>query len=300
MKINSLIIDISTQTLTLYTQRQAVAQYRVSTAAKGAGEESGSLMTPRGKHMIRAKIGADLPEGAVLVGRRFTGEVYSPILAAKFPARDWILSRILWLSGTQPGVNRGGHVDTLRRYIYIHGCPDSAPMGVPHSIGCIRMRNQDVVTLFDQVAVGMDVVIVEDSSRLSDQSIPVIRELNAQQAMHLPLISGGRCYTTETTTMLSEGAYFYAVWDQCGEVIASARLRLEGVLDTLFLQNITLLQPLLSRVRVRANQLGWLEIRTMACVENTAAFQACQFEPVGDAFEDNGQRYQQCRAFIRK
>ena len=125
--------------------------YAVSTSSRGAGEKTGSLCTPRGRHIVRAKIGAGQPLGAVFVRRRPTGEVWTPELHAQYPGRDWILSRILWLSGREPGRNRLGDVDTMRRYIYIHGSPDSAEMGKPGSIGCIRMRNSDIVELFERV-----------------------------------------------------------------------------------------------------------------------------------------------------
>jgi L,D-transpeptidase YbiS len=125
--------------------------YPVSTSKRGPGEMNGSLCTPRGKHIVRAKIGAGQPLGAVFVRRRPTGEVWTPELHAQYPGRDWILSRILWLSGCEPGRNRLGDVDTMRRYIYIHGSPDSAEMGKPGSIGCIRMRNRDIVDLFERV-----------------------------------------------------------------------------------------------------------------------------------------------------
>ncbi len=135
-------------------------RYAVSTATKGAGEQRGSFCTPRGRHIVRAKIGAGQPLSAVFVARRPTGEIYSPELAEKFPGRDWILTRILWLSGCEVGFNRLGDVDTMRRYIYIHGSPDSAPMGVPGSIGCVRMRNTDVADLFARAAAGISVNIV--------------------------------------------------------------------------------------------------------------------------------------------
>ena len=125
--------------------------YPVSTASNGAGEERGSYCTPRGEHIIRAKIGAGRLENAVFIARRPSGEIYSPELGAAFPERDWILTRILWLSGCEPERNRLGRVDTMRRYIYIHGCPDTSAMGVPSSHGCIRMRNADIVELFDCV-----------------------------------------------------------------------------------------------------------------------------------------------------
>ena len=134
-------------------------RYPISSALKGSGQDSGSYCTPLGQHIIRAKIGAGQPENTVFVGRRPTGEIYSPELAEQFPGRDWILTRILWLSGCEVGFNRLGGVDTMRRYIYIHGSPDSVQMGQPGSIGCIRMRNADIVELFDRVAAGTPVNI---------------------------------------------------------------------------------------------------------------------------------------------
>lgn len=137
-------------------------EYQVSTALAGVGEVSGSFQTPRGLHVVRAKIGNGLPENTVFVRRRPTGELWTPALSEQFPGRDWILTRILWLSGCQPGHNRLGCVDTMRRYIYIHGSPDTAEMGVPGSHGCIRMRNADIVELFDLVPCYTPVEITED------------------------------------------------------------------------------------------------------------------------------------------
>ena len=159
----SIYISIAKQTLALYSDGgRLVRCYPVSTASRGAGEQRGSYCTPRGKHLIRARIGGGQPENTVFVARRPSGEVYSPQLAAAFPERDWILTRILWLSGCEPGRNRLGSVDTMRRYIYIHGCPDTATVGVPASHGCIRMRNEDLVDLFDRVPVYTPVEITED------------------------------------------------------------------------------------------------------------------------------------------
>jgi predicted GNAT family N-acyltransferase len=155
-------VSLPAQTLELFADDGSLRhRYQVSTAAKGAGEKYGSYQTPRGAHLIRAKIGADMPPNTVFVRRRPTGEIWTPQLAAANPARDWMLTRILWLSGCEPGFNRLGTVDTMRRYIYIHGSPDSAEMGKPGSIGCIRMRNHDVIALFDRVPVYTPVVIVE-------------------------------------------------------------------------------------------------------------------------------------------
>ena len=146
-------VSIAEQTLSLFDDAGRVLRtYPVSTAERGTGERRGSYCTPRGKHLIRAKIGRGLPENTIFVARRPTGELLSRDLADANPQRDWILTRILWLSGCEIGVNRLGDVDTMRRYIYIHGCPDSEPVGVPKSHGCIRMRNRDIVELFDQIA----------------------------------------------------------------------------------------------------------------------------------------------------
>ncbi|MBR9814382.1 L,D-transpeptidase [bacterium] len=153
-----IVVSAAEQTLTLHANG-AERCYSISTAANGLGEQSGSECTPRGQHIVRAKIGAGAPLGAVFVGRRPTGEVWSPELAAQHPERDWILTRILWLSGCEHGRNRLGAVDSMRRYIYIHGTPDTEPMGVPASHGCIRMRNTDIVQLFERVPVGCPVDI---------------------------------------------------------------------------------------------------------------------------------------------
>jgi len=140
-------IDVARQELRVSNGKR----YRVSTAANGLGEKNGSFCTPRGRHIVRAKIGAGQPPGAVFVRRRPTGEVWTPELHARYPGRDWMLTRILWLSGCEVGRNRLGDVDTMRRMIYIHGAPDSAEMGKPGSHGCVRMRNADVAELFELV-----------------------------------------------------------------------------------------------------------------------------------------------------
>ena len=149
--LDFLHISLADQRLYGFAQGELRVRLVVSTARNGAGERNGSGCTPRGLHQVRAKIGAGLPQGAVLSSRRWTGEVWSPALHERFPGRDWILSRILWLSGCEPGFNRLGQVDTFRRYIYLHGTPDTEPMGVPLSHGCIRLRNSDLVSLFDRV-----------------------------------------------------------------------------------------------------------------------------------------------------
>ncbi|MDY6942375.1 MAG: L,D-transpeptidase [Pseudomonadota bacterium] len=152
-------VSIPDQSLTLWQGTEVLRQYSVSTAANGPGEQADSYCTPRGAHYVRALIGRDAPPGAVFVGRRFTGEIYSPSLARANPGRDWILTRILWLCGREVGKNRLGRVDTFRRYIYIHGSPDELAMGEPGSKGCIRMRNGDVIELFDLAYPGIPLTI---------------------------------------------------------------------------------------------------------------------------------------------
>jgi L,D-transpeptidase YbiS len=144
-------IDAAKQELSLLDGNRVIKRYAVSTAKNGLGEKNGSFCTPRGRHIIRAKIGAGQPLGTVFVRRRPTGEVWTPEMHAKYPGRDWILTRILWLSGKEPGKNRLGDVDTMRRYIYIHGSHDLAEMGKPGSIGCVRMRNKEIVELYELV-----------------------------------------------------------------------------------------------------------------------------------------------------
>ena len=161
MPERQLRIEIGHQRLICLQEGRAVALYPVSTARQGAGEQMESGCTPRGLHRIRLKIGEGCPENTVFVSRRPSGEIYDAELAESYPERDWILSRILWLDGLQPGINRGGRNDTLRRYIYIHGTPEESLIGMPVSHGCIRMRNRDLIKLFDWTENGMPVEIVE-------------------------------------------------------------------------------------------------------------------------------------------
>ncbi len=156
MKIH---IDISQQQLHLLDNDQVIQTYTISTASNGPGELQDSECTPRGNHAIYAKIGAEAPSNAVYVGRVPTGEILTPELEQQHPGRDWILTRILWLEGLEPGKNQGGKLDTQARYIYIHGCPDSTKLGIPGSHGCIRMHNPDIIALFGKIDVGTKVSI---------------------------------------------------------------------------------------------------------------------------------------------
>ncbi len=154
-------VDLKGQRLRIRHEGQVIREFPISSGANGAGEIQGSGCTPRGRHIVRAKIGADLPVAAVLRGRRWTGEVWNPALQERHPDRDWILTRILWLSGCEIGRNRLGCVDTFRRYVYIHGTPYVDALGAPHSKGCIRMSNADVLDLFDLIPPRTEVEIHE-------------------------------------------------------------------------------------------------------------------------------------------
>jgi predicted GNAT family N-acyltransferase len=214
-----IFISLPAQTLELFDDYGMVLRrYAVSTAINGPGELNGSHKTPRGRHLIRAKIGTGAASGTVFVARRPTGETWSPELAAEHPGRDWILTRILWLSGCEPGRNRLGEVDTMRRYIYIHGSPDSAPMGRPGSIGCVRMNNNDIAELFDLVPNLTPVLIgdfhtakgdwirygkialpVREDVFVSEQGVPIELErdeFDAEAVHAVALDAHGRCIGT--------------------------------------------------------------------------------------------------------
>lgn len=152
-------ISIPLQQLSLFEHRDIVRQYPISSAANGAGEQNGSYCTPRGKHLIRAKIGAGAAANTVFIGRRPSGEIFKPAMRQQYPERDWIVTRIIWLSGCEPGFNRLGDVDSMRRYIYLHGAPDEVEMGAPGSLGCIRMRNANIIELFELVKIGTPINI---------------------------------------------------------------------------------------------------------------------------------------------
>ena len=160
-----IVVDTKTQVLNVYCNGDLVKTFDVSTAKNGTGQLEGTGCTPLGKHVIAQKIGGEYPKCAVFVGRVFTGEIYDDELGRTNPNRDWILSRILWLKGCEQGFNlgktKGGkNCDTFERYIYIHGTPDTEPMGVPKSHGCVRMCNDDVLWLYDNVDVGTLVDII--------------------------------------------------------------------------------------------------------------------------------------------
>lgn len=303
-----ILVDIPRQTLDLHADDGALLRrYTISTAAKGAGEEKGSFRTPRGRHIIRAKIGADLPAGAALKGRRPTGEICTPEQVEQAPGRDWILSRILWLSGRQPGFNRLGSCDTMARYIYIHGTPDSEPMGVPGSHGCIRMHNDDVIDLFERVTVETEVLIragdADDPAhfplsvldwRSGQQAIRPVREAVFVREHGVPQELEFDEKDRQATHLL--------LWNGQGEAVACARLLREGYLGRLGVLPAWRGQGLGSRLVAaaleEARRMGWKELRLTAMADKTAFYLPFGFEPVGDEFDAAGLPHQAMRCFL--
>jgi len=150
-------IDVSNQILKL-SSNKLTRDYFISTSKNGVGQENNSGKTPLGRHYIFKKIGQNMPVNSIFIGREFNFEVYHDALGDIYT--DWILTRILWLAGSEDGMNAGGNVDTKNRYIYIHGTPYEDQLGKPVSSGCIRMSNQDVIELFNYTQIRTEVNIV--------------------------------------------------------------------------------------------------------------------------------------------
>lgn len=146
-----IIIDTSTQLLQLYQSGQCLQSWDISSASRGVGNTMNSLQTPLGAHRIAKKIGAQCPPQTIFKGRQDTGQQARIITEACSSDEDLVTSRILWLKGIEAGLNLHGEVDTYNRYIYIHGTPEEGLIGQVASHGCIRMRNNDIITLFDLV-----------------------------------------------------------------------------------------------------------------------------------------------------
>jgi len=156
-------VGVRSQQLALYDERGVpVRQYVVSTASKGVGERVNSYQTPRGWHKVCERIGDGVARDTIIYRRQITPWKYTPQLHAEYPNKDWILTRILWLCGQEPGVNQGGDVDSYDRAIYLHGAGEHVAFGTPTSRGCVRMRGDDIIDLYDITANGIDVFINEN------------------------------------------------------------------------------------------------------------------------------------------
>ncbi|MDR3410551.1 MAG: GNAT family N-acetyltransferase [Formivibrio sp.] len=303
-------IDLACQNLRLVDADGALLrEYPVSTAQRGAGEQKGSLQTPRGRHVIRAKIGAGLPYGAALVGRRPTGEVCTTEHLAQQPERDWILSRILWLSGCQPGFNRLGDCDTMARYIYIHGTPDDEPIDRPASHGCIRMRNADVIDLFERVTVGTQVLIVPEDAD-NPATFPLLKidwrkGKDALSSIRQTVFVEEQGVPAEIELDSADaGATHFLIWDWQGRPAACARLLPEGKVGRMAVlpawRGQGLGERLLQAAMQEARQRGWFELRAAAQASVTGFYTQAGFEPVGDPFEAAGIAHQMMRVYLSR
>ncbi|MBF0156738.1 MAG: L,D-transpeptidase [Magnetococcales bacterium] len=154
----ALVLLGTRQRLYRLTARELLGEWIVSTGLRGFGNRADSGCTPTGVHRISDRIGHGAALGTVFKGRQPTGEI---VAAGAGEGRDLITTRILWLDGLEPGINRGPGIDTRSRYIYIHGTPHTSLLGQAVSAGCVRMADAAVADLFDQVRVGTKMVIVE-------------------------------------------------------------------------------------------------------------------------------------------
>lgn len=283
-------ISIKSQCIELYDcDGMLIRRYPVSTARNGAGETNGSNRTPRGRHIIRAKIGAGARENAVFLRRRPNGEVWTPEFAAAHPGRDWILTRILWLSGCEPGLNRLGDVDTMRRYIYLHGSPDSVPMGVPGSIGCVRMRNRDIMELFDLVPAYTPVEIVEYAveegswAHLGPEA-GVVREAVFVREQGFPLDEEYDGFDASSTHVLAR--------DPGDEAIGTARLLPDGRIGRLAVlpewRRKGVGRALLSRLTETARQRGIGRLTLHAQLASVGFYRGLGFSEDGQPFDELG------------
>lgn len=283
-------ISLPAQTLELHgDEGQLLRRYVVSTATAGAGEQRGSYMTPRGRHLIRAKVGAGAPPNTVFVRRRPTGEVWSPELAAAHPGRDWILTRILWLSGREPGRNRLGEVDTMRRYIYLHGSPDTVAMGAPGSIGCVRMKNADIVELFDRVPAYTPVDIVEfrvdegDWKTLAAAARPVREEVFVRE-QGVPLDMEWDEFDADSRHVVA--------FDAADEAIGTGRLLDDGHIGRMAVlpawRGRGVGRALLERLLEAAAAAGQHELVLHAQIQAAGFYRRFGFVAVGEEFIEAG------------
>ena len=155
-----IVVNVASQELLLLKKGDIEAKYSVSTSAYGTGSKINSFKTPLGKHKISEKIGQGLPKGAILKARKWTGAIANIIKTPIDTDFDVVTSRILWLEGLEQGKNLGPGVDSKSRYIYIHGTAEEGLIGKPASDGCVRMYNNDVISLFDKVSINTEVWII--------------------------------------------------------------------------------------------------------------------------------------------
>ena len=284
-----IFISLPAQQLELYTGSLLLRHYDVSTSARGCGEQINSFRTPRGKHIVRAKIGSGLPANTVFVRRRPTGETWTSALTDQFPGRDWVLTRILWLSGVERGFNRLGPVDTMHRYIYIHGSPNSTPMGLPDSSGCVRMRNEDIIDLFDlvpaytRVNVGDYQVKSGDWTSMRDLARPVRYQVFVVE-QNVPLEMEWDDFDPVSRHVLA--------LDADGNVIGTARLLPDGHIGRMAVlsewRNRGVGAALLRRLVALAASIGMTQIVLRAQTHAVPFYERFGFVGVGSEFFEAG------------
>ena len=157
-----ILVDISRQQILLFENGKETDRYSISTSSYGIGSKSGSNKTPLGAHFVRKKIGAEAAPGTIFKARKNTGKIAQTEYKPRATGDDFVTSRILWLSGLERGINKAGNVDSFKRYIYIHGTHEEGLIGQPASHGCVRMKNEDVIELFDHTPESSLVLISED------------------------------------------------------------------------------------------------------------------------------------------
>ncbi|NMF88229.1 GNAT family N-acetyltransferase [Aromatoleum petrolei] len=299
-----ILIDLVAQRLSLFGADGAcIRRYSVSTALNGAGEVRDSGCTPRGRHCIRAKIGAGAAKATVFRGRRPTGEIWTPELAAANPGRDWILSRILWLSGCEPGRNRLGKLDSMRRYIYIHGTPDDQPMGEPRSHGCIRMRNDDVIELFDLVQAGTEVDIEERTYMDAGATIRILDWTDAA-ALAMPLREQVFVREQGVPAELERDARdphcrHALATTAAGQVVGTGRLLPDGHIGRMAVaapwRKRGIGGLMLEALVTEAVRLGFTEVVLNAQIDAVDFYLRHGFAPQGETFIEAGIRHQTMR-----
>ena len=157
-----LFVSVKEQKMYHIVENTIVKEYLVSTAKKGVGNQKNSNMTPHGLHYIKEKHGSKTPQNGRIIGRVFYGQIACIYTDTTSSKTDDITSRILWLSGMEKDINKGGNVDSYNRYIYIHGTSEEGKIGTPASHGCIRMLNTDVIELYAKIKIGTKVLILDN------------------------------------------------------------------------------------------------------------------------------------------
>ena len=159
---NFIYVGVKRQELDLYLNGNHIISYPISTSMHGAGTKAGSDMTPVGLHKIKGKFGLNVPIGGILKARKYTGNIASIQTKPIKTGEDAITTRVLTLEGLENGINKGGELDSYGRHIYIHGTAEEGLIGQPASHGCVRMRNKDVIDLFNRVDKGLKVIILNN------------------------------------------------------------------------------------------------------------------------------------------